>query len=112
MSKKQFAAEVHHRVVKKFPRRQVLVSGIDNIWGMDLADMNAFIKYNDNYRYILCIIDVFSKFAWCVPLKTKNADSVLSAVKYVVKESEREPEKIWETRAPNSSTFREMDQRT
>ena len=44
MSKKQFAAEVHHRVVKKFPRRQVLVSGIDNIWGMDLADLNAFIR--------------------------------------------------------------------
>ena len=95
MSKKQFAAEVHHRVVKKFPRRQVIVSGIDNIWGMDLADMNAFIKYNDDYRYILCIIDVFSKFAWCVPLKTKSATSILSAVKDIIKSSDRSPEKFW-----------------
>ena len=95
MSKKQFAAEVHHRVVKKFPRRQVIVSGIDNIWGMDLADMYSFIKYNDDYRYILCIIDVFSKFAWCVPLKTKSATSILTAVKDVIKSSDRSPEKFW-----------------
>ena len=91
MSKKQFASEIHRRVVKKFPRRKVIVNGIDNVWGLDLADMNSFIKYNDNYRYILCMIDVFSKFAWCVPLKTKTASSVLNAVKDIIRSSGRSP---------------------
>ena len=57
--------------------------------------MNAFEKHNDGYKYILCIVDLFSKFAWSIPLKSKSADTVLTAIKNVVKESGREPEKIW-----------------
>ena len=77
MSKKLFASELHRRVIKKFPRRRVMAYGIDNIWGLDIADMNSLIKYNDQYRYILCVIDVFSKFAWSIPLKNKTAASIL-----------------------------------
>ena len=73
-----FSKEIHRRAVKKFPRRQVYVPGIDCVWAVDIADMNAFIKHNDNYRYILCVIDVFSKYAFCVALKSKNASSVLN----------------------------------
>ena len=53
--KVKFASEIHHRAVKKFPRRQVIVSGIGNVWAMDLADMKSLMKYNDQYRYILCV---------------------------------------------------------
>ena len=95
MSKKDFASEIHHRVVKKFPRRKVKVTGIDNVWSMDLADMNSLMKYNDQYRYILCVIYVFSKFAWSIPLKNKTAASILNAVKSIVESSGRTPEKIW-----------------
>ena len=90
-----FAKEIHHRAVKKFKRRSVYVPGIECVWSLDLADMNAFIKYNDNYRYILCVIDVFSKYAFCIPLKTKSASSVLNAFKSVVESSKRSPQKIW-----------------
>ena len=57
--------------------------------------MKSLMKYNDNYRYILCIIDVFSKYAWCIPLKNKNATSVLHAVQNTIESSHRTPERIW-----------------
>jgi len=95
MEQKVFSQEIHHRAIRKFRKRKVVVNRVDEIWGMDLASMESFADSNDGYKFILCIIDVFSKFAWCVPLKSKTASSVLNAVKAVVKESKREPEKIW-----------------
>ena len=59
MSKKDFAKEIHHRVRRKFPRRKITVFRKDEIWAIDLAQMNAFEKHNDGYKYILCIVDVF-----------------------------------------------------
>ena len=44
----------------------------DNIWGADLADMQLISKYNKETRYVLCAIDLFSKYAWVVPLKDKK----------------------------------------
>ena len=93
--RKQFAAEIHKRALKKFKRRHVIVDRKDEIWGIDLADMNSLISFNDGYRYILCIIDVFTKFAWAVPLKNKMAATVLFAVEAVVSKSKRIPEKVW-----------------
>ena len=93
--RKQFSDEIHHRAVKKFKRRQVIVNGIDEIWGIDLADLNILISYNNGYRYILCIIDVFSEYTWAVLLKNKTAAIVLSAVQEVVKKSKRIPQKVW-----------------
>jgi integrase-like protein/chromodomain-containing protein len=91
----EFAKEIHHQVKRKFKRRQVVVTGLDEIWAMDLASMESFVSYNDGYKYILCIIDVFSKFAWCVPLKNKTGASILKAVKDITSQSGRSPEKIW-----------------
>ncbi len=91
----QFAEEIHHRAVRKFRRRKVIVHRLDEIWGLDLASMESVASHNNGYKFILCIIDVFSKYAWCVPLKNKSATTVLDAVKDVVKKSGRSPEKIW-----------------
>ncbi|HRP36788.1 MAG TPA: DDE-type integrase/transposase/recombinase, partial [Candidatus Dojkabacteria bacterium] len=93
--KATFASEVHKRAFKKFERRRVIVHKIDEIWAMDLASLESLVSYNDGYKYMLCIIDVFSKFAWAVALKNKTAATVLAAVKDVVKKSKRIPEKIW-----------------
>lgn len=93
--KTEFASEIHHRVVRKFPRRKVIVHRLDEVWGMDLASMESIASHNNEYKFILCIIDVFSKYAWCVPLKNKNATTVLDAVKEVITKSGRSPEKIW-----------------
>ncbi len=94
-TKEIFAKEIHKQALKKFPRRKVFARGIDNIWGIDLSDMNMFMKYNDDYRYILCVIDVFSKYAWCIPLKNKSAATVLNAVKSLIQQSHRTPQRIW-----------------
>ncbi len=93
--KEIIAKELHHRVTRRFERRKVVVFRLDEIWAIDLASMETISSQNDGYKFILCIVDVFSKYAWAVPLKNKNSATVLSAVKEVVKESGRSPEKIW-----------------
>ena len=96
MSEKQkFANEIHHRVLRKFKKRKVIIMRQDETWAIDLADMNTFVTHNNGYKYILCIIDVFSKFAWCVPLKNKTGETILTELLKVIKDSGREPEKIW-----------------
>ena len=85
--------ELHKPVRRKFKRRRVLVNGIDKIWAADLADMQAFSKFNRGIKYLLAVIDVFSKYGWLIPLKDKTGKSVASALKTIFKE--RKPEKMW-----------------
>ena len=78
---------------KKFEKRRLLMNGIDKIWAVDLVDMQAFSKFNHGIKYLLTVIDVFSKYGWLVPLKDKTGKSVASALKTILKE--RQPEKMW-----------------
>jgi transposase InsO family protein len=73
--------------------RRVIVGGIDQQWQMDLADMQSTQTFNDGYRYLLVCIDVFSKYAWVVPLKNKTGPTLVEALK-VILTSGRKPEKI------------------
>ena len=66
---------------------------VDDIWGVDLVDMQALAQQNNNYKYILMIIDVFSKFGWAIPLKFKSGESVKTALKAVF--SQHIPKKLW-----------------
>ena len=63
----------------------------DNIWGVDIADMQLISKYNKGIRYLLCVSHLFSKYAWVVPLKDKKE----SLKKKFFKESNRKPNKMW-----------------
>ena len=83
----------HKPLRKNFPKRYVFVRNVDDIWGADLVDMKKLAKENDGYKYILMIIDVFSKFGWLVPLKTKSGDSVKSALETIFPKNT--PSKIW-----------------
>ncbi len=74
MDLKQFANEVHKPVVRKFKRRKVISNGINDIWAVDLVDMQEWADNNDGYKYMLNIIDVFSRYAWNIPLKTCGND--------------------------------------
>ena len=65
----QLANELHKPIIMKFKERKVHSSFKDNIWGIDLADMQLLGKYNKGIRYLLRTIDLFSKYAWVVPLK-------------------------------------------
>ena len=87
------AEELHKPVRRKFKRRRVLVNGIDKIWAADLADIQAFSKFNRGIKYLLAVIDVFSKYGWLIPLKDKTGKYVASALKTIFKE--RKPEKMW-----------------
>ena len=73
----QLANELHKQIIKKFKRRKVYSSFRDNIWGVDLADMQSLSKYNKGIKYLLCAIDIFSKYVWVVPLKDKRERLVL-----------------------------------
>ena len=70
-----------------------MVGGIDQQWQMDLADMQSMQKFNDGYRYLLVCIDVFSKYAWVIPLKNRTGPSLVEAFKLILA-SGRKPEKV------------------
>ena len=72
------AEELHKPVKRKFEKRRVLVNGIDKIWAADLVDMQAFFKFNRGIKYLLAVIDVFSKYGYLIPLKDKTGKSVTS----------------------------------
>ena len=65
-----------------------------NIWGVDLADMQLISKYNKEIRYLLCAIDLFSKYAFVVPLKDKKKTTVVNAFQSILDKSKRKPNKI------------------
>ena len=100
---KQDAYTPHKPIRRHFKRNRVIVGGIDQQWLMDLADMQSMQKFNDGYRYLLVCIDVFSKYAWVVPLKNKKDPSLVEAFK-VILASGRKPEKIITDQARNFST--------
>ena len=66
----------------------------DNIWGVDLADMQSLSKYNRRIKYLLRAIDIFSKCAWVVPLKNKRGISIVNAFQKITSEGCK-PNKIW-----------------
>ena len=68
----QLANELHQPILRKFKKGKVYTSLKDNIWGVDLADMQSLSKYNKGIKYLLCTIDFFSKYAWVIPLKDKK----------------------------------------
>ena len=72
---------LHKNVRKRFPRNPYTVTNIDDVWEMDLADLSSLSKYNGKNKYLLNVIDVFSRYAWSVPLKDKTANSVTTALK-------------------------------
>ena len=91
----QLAGELHKLIIRKFEKRKVYSSFRDNIWGADLADLQ--------FRLLLCVIDIFSKYAWVVPLKDKKGIGIVNACQKILKESNRSeakpkgrrPNKIW-----------------
>ena len=68
----QLANKLHKPIIRKIKKRKLHSSYKDNIWGVDLADVQLISKYNKGIRYLLCVIDLFSKYAWVVSLKEKG----------------------------------------
>ena len=88
----QLAEELHKPITRNFRKRTVISYGIDKIWAADLVEMQKYSKWaadlvemqkyskwNKGIKYLLMVIDVFSKYGWIVPLKDKKTESVSSA---------------------------------
>ena len=80
----QLANELHKPIIRKFKKRKVYSSFRDNIWGVYLADMQSLSKYNKRIKYLLCAIDLFSKYAWVVSLKDKRGISIINEFQKIV----------------------------
>ena len=94
MSNQQLTNELHKPIIRKFKIRKVYSSFKDNIWGVDLADMQLINHYNKGIRYLLFLIDLFSKNSSVVPLKDKKCITIVNAFK-VILDSDFKPNKIW-----------------
>ena len=90
---KIFLDEIYSKPPKKnYSTNKTIIKSIDDTWSSDLLDMNDYdIKNNKGYRYILVVIDNFSKFAWTIPLKNKYAQSITDAFSQIIKTSNRKP---------------------
>ena len=99
------ADELHKPIIKKFDNRKVYSQFKDIIWGVDLADMQSLRRKNKGIKYFLCAIDLYSKYAFVIPLKDKKGISIVNAFNKIIKQSNRRakrtsaqhvtPNKIW-----------------
>ena len=89
-------------LLENLKKKKVYSSFRDNIWGVDLADMQPLSRYNKGIKYLLCAIDLFSKYEWVIPLKGKKGTSIVNAFQKIISEGSeaeskgrRKPNKIW-----------------
>ena len=87
------ADELHQPVIRKFKKRKVYSQFKDNIWGVDLADMQSLSRKNKGIKYLLCAIDLYSKFVTL--LGNKKGISVTNGFNKIIKQSNRKPNKRW-----------------
>ena len=89
------ADERHKPIIRKFDKRKVYSQFKDNIWGVYLADMQSLSRKNKGIKYLLCAIDLYSKYAFDIPLKNKKGINIVNAFNKIIKQSNRNPNKIW-----------------
>ena len=89
------ADELHKPIIKKFKKRKVYSQFKDNIRGVDLADMQSLSRKNKGIKCLLCVIDLYSKYAFVIPLKDKKGITILNAFDKIIKQYNRKPNKIW-----------------
>ena len=91
----KLANKLHKPIIRKFKKRKVYSSFKDNMRGVNLADMQLISKYNKGIRYLLCAIDLLSKYAFVVPLKDKKGTTIVNVFQSILDNSKRKPNKIW-----------------
>ena len=89
------ADERHKPIIRKFNKRKVYSQFKDNIWGVDLADMQSLSRKNKGIKYLLCAIDLYSKYAFVISLKDNKEISIVNAFNKIIKQSSRKLNKIW-----------------
>ena len=110
------AKEVFSPQITKFRRERIIPLYKDETWSADLIDKSSLSKYNNNYKFILTVIDIFTKYAWAIPLKNKSGLSITNGFKLVLGENPqggsqpRKPEKLWVDRGSEfyNKTFKSL----
>ena len=100
MPNQQLADELHKPIVKKFKKRKAYSSFKYNIYVVDLVDMQLLSTFNKGIRFLLCVINIFSKYAWVFPLEDKKGITVVNASHKILDvsmklHSKRKPNNIW-----------------
>ena len=73
------AKELYKPIIRTFENRKVHSPFIENIWGDDPADIQLMNTFNKGIRFLLCVIDIFSKYTWVIPLKDKKGITITNA---------------------------------
>ena len=94
ISNKELAEDLHKPVIRKFKKRKIHLPFIDKFWGADLADMQLISKFHKGFRFVLCVIEICSKYAWVILFKDKKYITVTNAFQNILKESNRKSNKI------------------
>ena len=87
----------------KFKRQRVITRGIDDMWDVDLADMTNIVDQNDGHRFLLIVIDVFSKYLWVQPIPNKTHTSIIHAFQKIFQQTTRRPRTL---RTDNGTEFK------
>ena len=112
----QLAKEVFSPQITKFRRERIVPLYKDETWPADLIDKSSLSKYNNNYKFILTVLDIFTKYARAIPLKNKSGLSITNGFKIVLGEGPqggsepRKPEKLWVDRGSEfyNKTFKSL----
>ena len=91
----QLSKELLKPIRRKFRKRRVFTPGVDAIWAVDTADISKFSRSNKGYKYLLCVIDTFSKYSYLIPMKTKTGKETAKAFGNLFKTEKRHPKRIW-----------------
>ena len=110
MARRQIINELHRSARKNFKRRRVVMRGIDDLWQADLVEMCEFSKINKGFRYLLTVIDTFSKFAWAIPIKRKTGVEVTNAFNLILLHDRRTPQNLqtYDGKEFFNSTFQKL----
>lgn len=92
--KQRLVEELHAPARRNFLRRRVIVRGYDDLWQADVVEMRPYSRFNKGHHYILTVIDVLSKYAWALPLKSKSGREVVKAFAMIFRNDKRCPKNL------------------
>ncbi|XP_018376028.1 PREDICTED: uncharacterized protein LOC108769505 [Trachymyrmex cornetzi] len=94
IEKRKLVEELHASERRNFPRRRVVVHDRDDLWQAHVGEMRPYARFSKGYNYILTVIDVLSKYAWPITLKSKSRSDVTAALSRIFREDERYPRNL------------------
>ena len=108
----KLAEELHKPIIRKIKKGKVFLTFRNNIWGADLADMQLVSNFNKGFRFLSCVIYIFSKYAWVIHLKDKEGVSIVNGFQSILKKIIRKPNEIWEDKGSEyySNSFKKWVQ--